>query len=115
MVLVQPNLQHGYYDAFLAACAKAGAKPPVAQYANEIQIKMWLISAGFGIAPTTATMAEVKRPGLDFRAFAARACRRCKPSWRGGARINRPSSPIFEIVSPHSVRRSRHEHTRVKA
>ena len=67
MVMVQPNLQHGYYDAFLAACAKAGAKPRVAQYANDIEIKLWLISAGFGIAPTTATMAEVKRPGLTFR------------------------------------------------
>jgi DNA-binding transcriptional LysR family regulator len=69
LVLVQPNLQHGYYDPFLAACAKAGAKPRVAQYANDIQIKMWLVSAGFGIAPTTATMAELKRPGLFFRSL----------------------------------------------
>ena len=67
MVMVQPNLQHGYYDAFLAACAKAGAKPRAAQYTNDIQTKMWLISAGFGLAPTTATLAEVKRPGLVFR------------------------------------------------
>ena len=67
MVLMHPNVQHGYYDAFFAACAKAGAKPRVAQYANDIQTKMWLISAGFGIAPTTATLAEVKRPGLIFR------------------------------------------------
>src|SRR4051812_18291488 len=67
MVLMHPNVQHGYYDAFLAACSKAKAKPRVAQYANDIQTKMWLISAGFGIAPTTATLAEVKRPGLIFR------------------------------------------------
>jgi DNA-binding transcriptional LysR family regulator len=67
MVMVQPNLQHGYYDAFLAACAKAGAKPRAAQYTNDIQAKLWLISAGFGIAPTTGTLAEVKRPGLIFR------------------------------------------------
>jgi DNA-binding transcriptional LysR family regulator len=71
MVLLHPNLQHGYYDPFLAACARAGAKPRVAQYANEIQTKMWLISAGFGIAPTTDTMAEVKRPGLSFRGLPA--------------------------------------------
>jgi DNA-binding transcriptional LysR family regulator len=69
MVTLQPNLQHGYYDAFLAACAKAGAKPRVAQYANDIQIKLWLISAGFGIAPTTATLAEIRRPGLAFRSL----------------------------------------------
>jgi DNA-binding transcriptional LysR family regulator len=67
MVLLHPSVQHGYYDAFLAACTKAGAKPRVAQYANEIQTKMWLISAGFGVAPTTATLAEVRRPGLRFR------------------------------------------------
>lgn len=67
LVMVHPAMQHGYYDAFLAACARAGAKPRVAQYANDIQTKLWLISAGFGIAPTTETMAEVRRPGLIFR------------------------------------------------
>jgi DNA-binding transcriptional LysR family regulator len=67
LVLIHPSAQHGYYDPFLAQCAKAGAKPRAVQYANDIQTKMWLISAGFGIAPTTATLAEVKRPGLVFR------------------------------------------------
>src|SRR5436190_1956089 len=54
-------------NAFLAECAKAGAKPRPVQYANDIQTKMWLISAGFGIAPTIATFEEVRRPGLTFR------------------------------------------------
>ncbi len=67
LVLMHPSVQHGYYDPFFSACAKAGAKPRPMQYANDIQTKMWLISAGFGIAPTTATLAEVKRPGLVFR------------------------------------------------
>lgn len=67
LVLMHPTVQHGYYDAFLAACARAGVKPLPAQYANDIQGKMWMISAGFGIAPTTATLAKVKRPGLTFR------------------------------------------------
>jgi DNA-binding transcriptional LysR family regulator len=71
MVLIHPAAQHGFYDAFFAECAKAGAKPRPAQYANDIQTKMWLISAGFGLAPTTATLAEVKRPGLVFRALPA--------------------------------------------
>jgi DNA-binding transcriptional LysR family regulator len=69
LVLIHPSAQHGFYDAFFARCAKAGAKPRPAQYANDIQTKMWLISAGFGIAPTTATIAEVKRPGLVFRSL----------------------------------------------
>jgi DNA-binding transcriptional LysR family regulator len=67
MVMIQPALQHGYYDKFLELCARAGAKPVPAQYANDVHSKMWLISAGFGIAPTTKTIAEVKRPGLVFR------------------------------------------------
>lgn len=69
MVMIHPNGQHGYYDLFLAACARAGAKPRAAQYAHDIQTKMWLISAGFGIAPTTATLMQIKRPGLVFRSL----------------------------------------------
>jgi DNA-binding transcriptional LysR family regulator len=71
MVLMHPNVQHGYYDPFFARCAKAGAHPRPVQYANDIQTKMWLISAGFGIAPSTATLSEVKRPGLVFRSLPA--------------------------------------------
>ena len=67
MVMIHPSLQHGYYDTFLNLCAKAGATPLVGQYANDVHSKMWLISAGFGVAPTTKTIAEVKRPGLVFR------------------------------------------------
>ena len=67
LVLIHPDFQHGFYDAFFAACARAGAKPRAAQYANDIQTKLWLISAGFGIAPTTVTVSEVKRPGLVLR------------------------------------------------
>src|ERR1051326_8670346 len=69
LVMLHPTLQHGYYDAFLAACARAGAVPQPVQYANDIQTKLWLISAGFGVAPTTATFAQVQRPGLVFRAL----------------------------------------------
>jgi DNA-binding transcriptional LysR family regulator len=69
LVMFHPNLQHGFYDAFLAACHKAGAKPYPAQYANDVQTLMWLITGGFGVAPTTATLAELKRPGLVFRAL----------------------------------------------
>ena len=67
LVMIQPGQQHGFYDAFLSACASAGAKVHPAQYAHDIQIKMWLISAGFGVAPTTEALSEVKRPGLVFR------------------------------------------------
>jgi DNA-binding transcriptional LysR family regulator len=69
LVLIHPDGQHGYYDQFMAACGRVGAKPRPVQYAHDIQTKMWLISAGFGIAPVTATLAQVKRPGLLFRAL----------------------------------------------
>jgi DNA-binding transcriptional LysR family regulator len=69
MVLIHPSVQHGFYDAFFEECAKAGAKPRPAQYANDVQTKLWLISAGFGIAPTIAAQAEIKRPGLVFRSL----------------------------------------------
>ena len=67
LVLIHPALQHGYYDKFFDLCARANATPSVGQYANDVHSKMWLISAGFGIAPTTETIADVKRPGLVFR------------------------------------------------
>lgn len=67
MVMINPALQHGYYDKFLELCAKAGSTPVLGQYANDIHSKMWLISAGFGIGPTTKTLAEIRRPGLVFR------------------------------------------------
>jgi DNA-binding transcriptional LysR family regulator len=71
LVMIHPSLQHGYYDRFLELCGKDGATPLVGQYANDIHSKMWLISAGFGIAPTTETIAQVKRPGLVFRSLPA--------------------------------------------
>jgi DNA-binding transcriptional LysR family regulator len=67
MVMMHPSRQHRYYDTFLAACANAGAKPYPAQYAHDIQTKLWLISAGFGIAPTSSKFSETRRPGLIFR------------------------------------------------
>jgi DNA-binding transcriptional LysR family regulator len=69
LVMLNPEAQHGFYDTFFAQCAKAGAKPRPAQYANDAQTKLWLISAGFGIAPISAALAEVKRPGLVVRSF----------------------------------------------
>jgi DNA-binding transcriptional LysR family regulator len=67
LVVVQPSMQHSYYDPFFAECAKSGAKPVATQYANDIETKLWLISAGFGLAPTAASLAHVQRPGLVFR------------------------------------------------
>jgi DNA-binding transcriptional LysR family regulator len=71
LVMVQPSLQHGYYDRFHALCAEAGARPTVGQYANDVQTVLWLVSAGLGISPTTETLAEITRPGLVFRQLPA--------------------------------------------
>jgi DNA-binding transcriptional LysR family regulator len=71
LVMIHPDQQHGFYDPFLTACARAGAKVHAAQYAQDVQIKMWLISAGFGIAPVTETLAEIRRPGIVFQKLPA--------------------------------------------
>jgi DNA-binding transcriptional LysR family regulator len=65
--MIHPDHQHRFYDPFITACLKAGAKTHVAQYAQDVQIKIWLISAGFGVAPVTATLVEIRRPGVVFR------------------------------------------------
>jgi DNA-binding transcriptional LysR family regulator len=67
LVMVQPGLQHGFYDRFLALCAESGARPAVGQYAHDVQTVLWLVSAGLGISPITETLIELKRPGLVFR------------------------------------------------
>jgi DNA-binding transcriptional LysR family regulator len=69
LVMIHPDHQHSFYDPFLAACAKAGSRTHVAQYAQDVQIKLWLISAGFGIAPVTKTLREISRPGVVFRSL----------------------------------------------
>ena len=67
MVMMHPSVQHLYYDSFLAACATAGATPYPAQYAHDVQTKLWLISAGFGLAPASESLSEIRRPGLVYR------------------------------------------------
>ena len=67
--MIHPDQAHGFYDPFLTTCAKAGAKTHVAQYAQDVQVKLWLISAGFGIAPVTATLAGMRRAGVVFRSL----------------------------------------------
>jgi DNA-binding transcriptional LysR family regulator len=65
--MVKAGLQHGFYSEFIDACAQAGATVHPAQYTRDISSKLWLISAGFGIAPTTAAVSRIKWPGLSFR------------------------------------------------
>lgn len=67
LVLIHPSLQNGFYDSFMELCSRSGSVPVVGQYANDIHAKMWLISAGFGVAPTSGSLVDVKRPGLVFR------------------------------------------------
>ena len=97
LVMIQPGQQHGFYDTFLSACASAGAKVHPAQYAHDIQIKMWLISAGFGAGAPTAALSEVKRPGLVFRPLPpGLPLVQTVLVWR--RRMRRPSSKIFGTV-----------------
>jgi len=67
LILVHPVGQPSFYDTFLSACARAGFQPRIAQYAADAHALMWLVSAGFGIAPVTETLAELRRPRIVFR------------------------------------------------
>jgi len=67
LVMIQSNSQYRFYDEFLNACSQAGARVHPAQYAKDISSLLWLISAGFGVAPTTAVVSRIRLPGLVFR------------------------------------------------
>ncbi len=68
-VMLRPELAPGYYEPFLARCAKAGVVPVVGQYAEEIHTKTWLVAAGFGIAPTAGSL-DIIRKGVIYRGLA---------------------------------------------
>jgi DNA-binding transcriptional LysR family regulator len=73
LVLIHPSAQHGFYDAFFAECAKAGAKPRPVQYANDIQTKLWLVSAGVWDSADDRHVDRDQAPGFGLSAAAARA------------------------------------------
>jgi DNA-binding transcriptional LysR family regulator len=64
MVMFEPNLHFGFYDAFLHECAKVDAMPFVSHYANNADTLFWLVSAGFGV--TLEADIGWQYPGIVF-------------------------------------------------
>ena len=83
-VMLRPELAPGYYEPFLARCAQAGVVPVVGQYAEEIHTKIWLVAAGFGIAPTAGSL-DITRKGVVYRRLADGAPKhQMVAAWRSG-------------------------------
>ena len=60
----------GLYAAILAACAKAGFTPRVAQRAVQMETVLGLVAAGLGVALVSSPFRETGREGVVFRALA---------------------------------------------
>ncbi len=60
-----------YFEPFLACCERAGVRPVVTQYAQDLGTRLWMVACGFGFSPTTASSQEISRPGLTYRPLPA--------------------------------------------
>jgi DNA-binding transcriptional LysR family regulator len=62
--------RHGaprYYDALMAACARAGFAPRIAHRARGVDARLSYVAAGVGVALEAAAYAAVRRDGVVFR------------------------------------------------
>jgi DNA-binding transcriptional LysR family regulator len=60
----------GLHAAILAACAKAGFMPRVAQHAVQMETIVGLVAAGLGVALVPSLFGDERRDGVVFRALA---------------------------------------------
>ena len=56
-----------YFEAFFACCERAEVRPDVTQTAPDLTTRLWMVAAGFGFTPTSASSREIMRPGLCYR------------------------------------------------
>jgi len=66
VVLLDLPFASSFNTQFLTCCHHAGATPIVEQLAHSVHMNMWLVSAGFGVAPATHSLRYVMRPNLSF-------------------------------------------------
>jgi DNA-binding transcriptional LysR family regulator len=87
LVIFPRAIAPSLHDAVLACYHRHGASPRLAQEAIQMQTIVNLVSAGLGLAWVPATMMELQRAGVVYRALPpvlARAAPRCETSlvWR---------------------------------
>lgn len=66
IVTLHPDQALGYYDNFFLKCKEAKITIVTGQYANDIHTEMWLVSIGMGLAPTSFTTTQIRRPNISF-------------------------------------------------
>jgi DNA-binding transcriptional LysR family regulator len=66
IVTLHPGQALGFYDNFFAKCHDAKISVLTGQYANDIHTEMWLVSIGMGLAPTSLTTSQIRRPNVSY-------------------------------------------------
>ena len=66
IVTLHPDQALGFYDNFFLKCKDAKISVVTGQYASDIHTEMWLVSIGMGLAPTSFTTTQIRRPNVSF-------------------------------------------------
>ncbi len=70
-MILTSDTRERYFDPFLACCHRHGVQPVVAQHAQELMTRLWLVACGYGFTPTSQSSQELVRPGLVYRPLPA--------------------------------------------
>jgi len=63
----------GLYDLIISRCRAAGFTPRITQRARQMQTVIGLVSSGMGVALVPASVQNLKRTGVQYRALRGRA------------------------------------------
>lgn len=63
------DIAPGLYDLMISRCQAAGFAPRITQSARQMQTVIGLVSAGMGFALVPASVQNLKRPGVQYRAL----------------------------------------------
>ncbi len=97
LVIFPREIAPSLFDAVLGAYRSHGATPRIAQEAIQMQTIVNLVSAGIGMAWVPASVMQLQRPGVVYRALAASVSPECETSlvWR------EPALPVVERFVAH--------------
>lgn len=69
LIIFPRRLAPAFHDLILSCFRDAGVTPLIAQEAIQMQTIIGLVSAGMGIALVPQSVSNLKRPGVEYRAF----------------------------------------------
>lgn len=97
LVIFPREIAPSLFDAVLGAYRSHSATPRIAQEAIQMQTIVNLVSAGIGVAWVPASVMQLQRPGVVYRALAPSMSPPCETSlvWR------EPASPVVERFVAH--------------